>query len=127
MPKPSSSPPHPPTSTSSWCDSSISGGGGEPGASGANYWVQKQEDGSERWVNIGSRGQVDMKEGDRCVIHTPGGGGWGVPDDLEDDDEELEVKATNGVNGTNGTKEKIAYPRATGSFHTFSAAQDASS
>ena len=52
--------------------------GGENGENGANYWVKKTEDG-ERWVNIGSRGQVDMKTGDRCVVHTPGGGGWGVP------------------------------------------------
>ncbi|KAI1385577.1 Hydantoinase B/oxoprolinase-domain-containing protein [Hypoxylon trugodes] len=107
--------------------------GGEPGASGANFWVQKQEDGNERWINIGSRGQVDMKEGDRCVIHTPGGGGWGVPDDVDEDDEFFggvvrAVESVNGVNGVNGTKEaKVVYPRATGSFHTFSAAQEASS
>lgn len=92
--------------------------GGEPGECGANYWVQKQEDGSERWVNIGSRGQINMKEGDRCVIHTPGGGGWGVPDDEID-------ATTNGVNGINGTK--VAYPQATGSVHTYAAAQEASS
>lgn len=125
--------------------------GGEPGASGANYWVQKrrEEDGSttERWVNIGSRGQVDMQDGDRCVIHTPGGGGWGVPDDLEgeeeEDDEELGWRAArttngaNGVNGTNGTngtngvngakKAPVAYPRASGSVHAYAAAQEAAS
>lgn len=107
--------------------------GGRPGASGANYWVQKQEDGSERWINIGSRGQVDMKEGDRCVIHTPGGGGWGTPDSLDEDEDEEDwsVGATNGANGTNGvngTKEaKVVYPRATGSLNAFSAAQEASS
>ncbi|KAI1765291.1 Hydantoinase B/oxoprolinase-domain-containing protein [Hypoxylon sp. FL1150] len=104
--------------------------GGRPGASGANYWVQKQEDGGERWINIGSRGQVDMKEGDRCVIHTPGGGGWGVPEYLDDDEDEEDwgVGATNGVNEVDGIGEvKIAYPRATGSFHAFSAAQEASS
>ncbi|KAI1411984.1 Hydantoinase B/oxoprolinase-domain-containing protein [Hypoxylon sp. FL1857] len=103
--------------------------GGEPGECGTNYWVQKQEDGSERWVNIGSRGQVDMKEGDRCVIHTPGGGGWGVPDNIEDEDElDWSVGMANLANGMNGTKEtKVAYPRATGSFHAFSAAQEASS
>ncbi|KAJ0334997.1 hypothetical protein COL922a_009924 [Colletotrichum nupharicola] len=57
--------------------------GDENGESGANYWVQKMEDGGERWINIGPRGQVDMKTGDRCVIHTPGGGGWGIPDEDE--------------------------------------------
>lgn len=104
--------------------------GGRPGASGANFWVQKQDDGSERWVNIGSRGQVDMKEGDRCVIHTPGGGGWGTPDDLDEDEDEDDwgVGTTNGVNGVNGTEgAKVSYPRATGSVHAYSAAQEASS
>jgi 5-oxoprolinase (ATP-hydrolysing) len=97
--------------------------GGENGESGANYWVQKMEDGSERWVSIGSRGQINMKTGDRCVIHTPGGGGWGLPGDND-------VKSMTGINGVvddgpwQGT---AAYPRATGSFHSFAAAQEASS
>ncbi|CAJ2501147.1 Uu.00g040000.m01.CDS01 [Anthostomella pinea] len=103
---------------------------GENGESGANYWVQKTDDGDgERWINIGSRGQVDMKEGDRCVIHTPGGGGWGA---FEDDEVDGEVDgAANGVMDgalVNGeTPAKIAYPRATGSFHTYAAAQEAAS
>lgn len=97
--------------------------GGENGESGANYWVQKTEDGGERWINIGSRGQVDMKEGDRCVIHTPGGGGWGLSEDVGDDfAEPLESKSTNGSENY-----KIPYPRATGSFHAYASAQDASS
>ncbi|KAI1801193.1 Hydantoinase B/oxoprolinase-domain-containing protein [Daldinia bambusicola] len=102
--------------------------GGEPGQCGANYWVQKLEDGGERWINIGSRGQVDMKEGDRCVIHTPGGGGWGVPEGISEDDDEFDgrFEVVNGVNGTNG-ESKTVYPRAAGSFHTFAAAQEASS
>ncbi|KAH9888204.1 Hydantoinase B/oxoprolinase-domain-containing protein [Xylariomycetidae sp. FL2044] len=132
--------------------------GGENGASGANYWVQRTaDDGGERWVNIGSRGQVDMKEGDRCVIHTPGGGGWGVPDDDDGDEyendndsgvfgvvveeeeggkkkEEGEEKGVDdGVNGTgtgneNGVVEpQVAYPRAAGSLATYAAAQEAAS
>ncbi|KAI1077448.1 Hydantoinase B/oxoprolinase-domain-containing protein [Whalleya microplaca] len=104
--------------------------GGEPGASGANYWVRKQEDGSERWINIGSRGQVDMKEGDRCVIHTPGGGGWGLPDDAVEEDNGLHENfgIKKGINGVDKTDEiRYSYPRATGSVHKFSAAQEASS
>ncbi|KAF3768147.1 hypothetical protein M406DRAFT_345789 [Cryphonectria parasitica EP155] len=93
--------------------------GGEAGQSGANYWVQRLEDGSERWVSIGSRGQINMKTGDRCVIQTPGGGGWGQP--LGDAESEAEIKAKNAVSRV------TAYPRAAGSFHNFSAAQEASS
>lgn len=98
--------------------------GGGPGASGANYWVQRLEDGSERWVDIGSRGQINMRTGDRCVIHTPGGGGWGVPCD--------EAASSAGLNEGGGNTDgplhaKSAYPRAAGSYHDFSAAQEASS
>ena len=105
--------------------------GGENGSSGANYWVQRTtnaEDGSvgERWINIGSRGQVDMQKGDRCVIHTPGGGGWGQPDDYADDEIDNIVRSTHGVNGE-GRKTEATYPRATGSFHAYAAAQEASS
>lgn len=97
--------------------------GGENGESGANFWVQKLDDGSERWINIGSRGQVNMKSGDRCVIHTPGGGGWGTPDEDRSDDGEK-----HGINDIDGPWQgKVEYPRATGSFHTFAAAQQASS
>lgn len=96
--------------------------GGENGESGANYWVQKLENGTERWVNIGPRGQVNMKTGDRCVIHTPGGGGWGSPDEPDRVDGELNIpkerdELWTGVSG---------YPRAAGSFHTFSNAQNSS-
>ncbi|KAL4805926.1 5-oxoprolinase [Aspergillus unguis] len=57
------------------------GGGGE-GSRGVNYWVRRVRDDNggeeERWVNMGSKNMVKMKAGDRCVIHTPGGGGWGM-------------------------------------------------
>ncbi|KAI0853332.1 Hydantoinase/oxoprolinase N-terminal region-domain-containing protein [Daldinia vernicosa] len=89
--------------------------------------------GSDILLNQG-RGQVDMKEGDRCVIHTPGGGGWGVPEGVgEGDDDWFDggVRVVNGVNGNgiNGTngEAQVVYPRAAGSFHTFAAAQEASS
>lgn len=58
-------------------------GGGE-GENGVNYWVRRQPDGSERWINIGQRGMVSMQTGDRCVIMTPSGGGWGRPGSMTD-------------------------------------------
>ena len=33
-----------------------------------------------RVINIGGKATVFMGKGDRLVIETPGGGGWGVPD-----------------------------------------------
>ncbi|KAF4775174.1 hydantoinase B/oxoprolinase [Colletotrichum scovillei] len=94
--------------------------GGENGESGANYWVQKTDDGDERWISIGPRGQVDMNTGNRCVIHTPGGGGWGISDELSLQDDER-----NGMDSL--WTGQIVYPRATGSLHAFTAAQEASS
>ncbi|KAL1875938.1 hypothetical protein VTK73DRAFT_9722 [Phialemonium thermophilum] len=31
----------------------------------------------ERYINLGSKNSASMKAGDRIIIHTPGGGGWG--------------------------------------------------
>ncbi|KAL4882942.1 Hydantoinase B/oxoprolinase-domain-containing protein [Aspergillus karnatakaensis] len=97
--------------------------GGEGGERGANYWVRRveREDGSGvdwRWVNMGSKNMVRMQTGDRCVIHTPGGGGWGVP----------VGRSVNGeLNGhANGHIKENGYPRASGSLSAFAAAQEAS-
>ncbi|KAK8030255.1 hypothetical protein PG993_011546 [Apiospora rasikravindrae] len=85
----------------------------------------------ERWINIGSRGQVDMKTGDRCVIHTPGGGGWGRADDFVEDEIDRIVRLSGAgrsheINGE-ARMADVTYPRAAGSFHAYSAAQEASS
>lgn len=31
----------------------------------------------ERWINLGAKNSAPMKPGDRIIINTPGGGGWG--------------------------------------------------
>lgn len=93
-----------------------SSGGGQ-GERGANYWVKRNIDGSERWVNLGPKNMVAMAVGDRCVIHTPGGGGWG------------DVSKTNGLANGNGSVIKlnsIHVPRAAGSLAAFEEAQAAS-
>lgn len=62
--------------------------GGEPGAKGLNVWVRKVEksegadadsvNGSEyRHVSIGGKNTAAMEAGERIIISTPGGGGWG--------------------------------------------------
>lgn len=55
--------------------------GGGPGMSGRNTLVEKLEDGRDRWVNVGGRKDFAVKAGDKFVIETPGGGGWGSPED----------------------------------------------
>ncbi|RDW56841.1 hypothetical protein BP5796_12908 [Coleophoma crateriformis] len=54
--------------------------GGGPAASGINYLVRKTEQG-ERWCRLGGRKDFKIATGDRFVIQTPGGGGWGNKDD----------------------------------------------
>ncbi|EPE34303.1 hypothetical protein GLAREA_09997 [Glarea lozoyensis ATCC 20868] len=53
--------------------------GGGSGMSGRNTLVEKLSDGSERRVNIGGRKDFKVNTGDKVIIETPGGGGWGVP------------------------------------------------
>lgn len=81
--------------------------GGEDGGRGANYWVKRTPDGSERWINLGPKNMVEMGIGDRCIIHTPGGGGFGSP-------ETVLPKAN---------LPKTHWPRATGSVSAYATAQ----
>ncbi|KIW73000.1 hypothetical protein, variant [Phialophora macrospora] len=57
--------------------------GGEPGGVGRNLYVKKEADGLERIIGIGSRMELKVSPGDRLIINTPGGGGWGPPSALE--------------------------------------------
>ena len=59
-------------------------GGGE-GSTGKNIWVKQADlpDGQggvtkgTRNINLGGKAAVHFKAGDRLIINTPGGGGWG--------------------------------------------------
>ena len=76
-------------------------GGGE-GARGENYWVRS--DGSE--VSIGGKSTVDVGKGDRLIICTPGGGGWGKveegPGDKQRLDQDRKEKLSAQGNGSIG-------------------------
>ncbi|AEY95174.1 FABR114Cp [Eremothecium gossypii FDAG1] len=50
--------------------------GGFPGKRGLNLWV-RHETGAT--MNIGGRNTVQVQPGDRMIINTPGGGGFGIP------------------------------------------------
>ncbi|KAK4219113.1 5-oxoprolinase [Rhypophila decipiens] len=75
--------------------------GGEDAQAGLNLWVRKvkkaswesslkklqnggageeqeeEEEEEERYINLGAKNSAPMKAGDRIIIMTPGGGGWG--------------------------------------------------
>ncbi|KAL3462378.1 Hydantoinase B/oxoprolinase-domain-containing protein [Aspergillus heterothallicus] len=55
--------------------------GGEPGQAGLNLYVRKEADGNERVINIGGKMELNVQPGERILIHTPGGGGWGTPEE----------------------------------------------
>jgi 5-oxoprolinase (ATP-hydrolysing) len=50
--------------------------GGSPGATGRNYVLRS--DGSRE--ELAATGTLELAAGDRFVIETPGGGGYGAPD-----------------------------------------------
>ncbi|CEH17403.1 hydantoinase b oxoprolinase [Ceraceosorus bombacis] len=67
--------------------------GGQSAACGKNLWIKQRrqadgdviEDDEEentrpRTINLGAKTTTKMGRLDRIVIHTPGGGGWGTPD-----------------------------------------------
>ncbi|KAJ7040678.1 Hydantoinase B/oxoprolinase [Mycena alexandri] len=81
--------------------------GGGPGALGRNTWVKRlrEEDGDLtkenadlvfRDINIGGKATVWMGKGDRLLIETPGGGAWGVADDVGEEGEKENLKRTEG-------------------------------
>lgn len=54
--------------------------GGEDAECGLNIWVRKVKDGEgevERRINLGGKNTAAMTPGERIIVNTPGGGGWG--------------------------------------------------
>ncbi|CAO3686643.1 unnamed protein product [Umbelopsis ramanniana] len=51
--------------------------GGEDGECGRNLWIRKRDDGEVQVLNLGGKNTAVFGKGDRIVILTPGGGGWG--------------------------------------------------
>lgn len=59
---------------------------GKDGKRGVNLWI-RNVNGEERSINIGGRSSVKVKTGERIIIMTPGGGGWGNYNDEQNDTE----------------------------------------
>ncbi|OGE54653.1 hypothetical protein PENARI_c005G09950 [Penicillium arizonense] len=57
--------------------------GGEDAECGQNLWVRpvQRTDGSwdETFINLGAKNSAQMQAGERIIVRTPGGGGWGLP------------------------------------------------
>ncbi|RIB11070.1 Hydantoinase B/oxoprolinase-domain-containing protein [Gigaspora rosea] len=69
--------------------------GGKDGAKGLNLWIRKGNvKGRDRVLNLGSKNSFKVGTGDRVVICTPGGGGWGTPTDKPNDDMDIDEAIT---------------------------------
>ncbi|KAH9908968.1 Hydantoinase B/oxoprolinase-domain-containing protein [Xylariomycetidae sp. FL2044] len=53
--------------------------GGEPGSIGRNILFRLNRKGGHDRINLGSQAVVSLRPGEIMQINTPGGGGWGVP------------------------------------------------
>ncbi|KPM41755.1 Uncharacterized protein C11D3.15 [Neonectria ditissima] len=53
------------------------GDGGEDGSMGKNVLMKRDDEGAVRIISLGGKATVEVAKGDRVVIETPGGGGWG--------------------------------------------------
>lgn len=51
-------------------------GGGE-GKVGVNTWIKQSNGVTRRRVNLGGKASIRVTPGDRLLLQTPGGGGWG--------------------------------------------------
>lgn len=62
--------------------------GGGDAQCGQNIWVRRipKPDGrwEERHINMGAKNSAQMQAGERIIVRTPGGGGWGRPGDQSD-------------------------------------------
>lgn len=63
--------------------------GGKSGLRGRNVWVRKLLDGKH--IYLGGKTTVRVKKGDHVIIMTPGGGGYGKPEDEEQDSKRRKV------------------------------------
>ncbi|KAI5815672.1 Hydantoinase B/oxoprolinase-domain-containing protein [Pyronema omphalodes] len=51
--------------------------GGEDAKCGLNIWMRKTKEGGYRTINLGGKNTAAMAPGERIIINTPGGGGYG--------------------------------------------------
>ncbi|ORX55169.1 hypothetical protein DM01DRAFT_1321549 [Hesseltinella vesiculosa] len=52
--------------------------GGQEGACGLNLWIRHDLDGKPGVLNLSGKNSAPFKKGDRIIIQTPGGGGYGA-------------------------------------------------
>jgi 5-oxoprolinase (ATP-hydrolysing) len=89
--------------------------GGQPGAVGVNLFIKKLPNGEDRVINLGPKNSIQAAVGDRMVVMTPGGGGWGNA-------AEAAAPGAEHING--GTVVGAPYVRGTGSVAAIQSMQN---
>ncbi|KJR89571.1 5-oxoprolinase (ATP-hydrolyzing) [Sporothrix schenckii 1099-18] len=94
--------------------------GGQPGAVGVNLFIKTMPNGEDRVINLGPKNSIQAAVGDRMVILTPGGGGWGHAADAAN---------PGGAGYSNGGSNVVAgggapFVRGTGSVAAFQSMQN---
>ncbi|WWC69115.1 uncharacterized protein I206_103051 [Kwoniella pini CBS 10737] len=97
--------------------------GGQPGERGATYLLRKSRHGpGMRKVKLRPSAAVKVKAGDRVIMHTPGGGGYGLSEGSEDS------LASKRIKTAPVPAAQIAHPklvsRANGSLASYAATQE---
>lgn len=103
--------------------------GGEDGQCGLNIWVRKVESSNaersdkmlngsgedageavyeERLINMGGKNTAAMKAGERIIINTPGGGGWGRAGDEKEEMEREKDPRHAWRGGSHASREEMA-------------------
>ncbi|CAK7212729.1 hypothetical protein SBRCBS47491_001565 [Sporothrix bragantina] len=88
--------------------------GGKNGAVGVNLFIKKLPNGEDRVINLGPKNSIQAAIGDRMVVMTPGGGGWG----------NVAEAPTGHVNGGTVATKGAAYMRGMGSVAAIQSAQN---
>jgi 5-oxoprolinase (ATP-hydrolysing) len=63
--------------------------GGENGERGCAYWMRKSANGELRKTKLRPSQTIDAVRGERLIIHTPGGGGYGIAHEQSIDSDQL--------------------------------------
>jgi 5-oxoprolinase (ATP-hydrolysing) len=103
--------------------------GGKPGQKGQNFLgrrlggMDKEE---RQWINIGGTKEVDLRVGDRIMICTPGGGGYGLPahdarrnENRTGVDDTLLESSDRDLDGPVGPAAQEYWPRANGTIAAY--------
>ncbi|XP_058129823.1 5-oxoprolinase isoform X2 [Anopheles coustani] len=97
--------------------------GGGPGKAGLNLLLRVGDStGSTRPVNIGAKAAIQVRAGDVFSMKTPGGGGYGAPEDEEEPVRGVVTLATDGYNHPLAPSSKAFIER--GSVYEYRMAQE---